>query len=196
MRTTIKILASVAVLTVFGTALAGDIYQIDPVHSSISFKIRHLVISKVKGRFDEFSGTIDFNEKELSRSKAEVEIATASVDTDNKDRDQHLKSAEFFDVKKYPTMTFKSKRIDRKGEKLVAVGDLTLHGVTREVELPIEFGGKIVDPWGKTRIAFEGNATIDRTQFGLKWSKTMDNGGLMVGNEVNISLSVEAIKQQ
>ncbi len=195
MHSTIKLLTAIACLSVFGSAQAGDIYQIDPVHSSITFSVRHLVISKVNGRFDEFTGTIDYDEKDISKSAAELSISTASVDTDNEERDQHLKGEEFFEVGKYPKMTFKSKRIEKKGDKMIAVGDLTLHGVTREIEIPFEFGGKIVDPWGKTRIALEGSATLDRTQFGLKWSKTMDNGGLMVGNEIKIALSVEAVKQ-
>ena len=196
MQSTIKRIVVIAGLFVFGSARAGDIYQIDTVHSSITFSVNHLVISKVNGRFGEFTGKIDYDEKDISKSAAEVSIATARVDTDNEERDQHLKSAEFFDVDKYPTMTFKSKRIEKKGEKLSAVGDLTLHGVTQEITIPIEFGGKILDPWGKTRIALDGSTRLDRTQFGLKWSKTMDNGGLMVGNEVRISLNIEAVKQQ
>lgn len=195
MHSTIKLLTAVACLLIFGSAQAGDIYQIDPVHSSITFSVRHLVISKVNGRFNEFTGTIDYDEKDISKSAAELSISTASVDTDNEERDQHLRGKEFFEVGKHPKMIFKSKRIEKKGDKMIAVGDLTLHGVTREIEIPFEFGGKIVDPWGKTRIALEGSATLDRTQFGLKWSKTMDNGGLMVGNEIKIALSVEAVKQ-
>ncbi|MDQ7053998.1 MAG: YceI family protein [candidate division KSB1 bacterium] len=183
-------------LLLVGTALSADRYQIDPVHSSIAFSVRHMVINKVKGNFKEFTGTILYDEKDISKSSVSVTIQAASIDTDNSKRDDHLRSADFFDVQKYPTITFKSKRIVKEGDGYVAIGDLTMHGVTREVRIPFQILGKVVDPWGNTRIGVEASLILNRHDFGISWSKTLDNGGLVVGNEVMIELNIEAIKQK
>jgi len=174
---------------------AADVYQIDPAHSSIAFSVRHLVISNVSGKFNEFSGTIFYDEQDFTKSTTQVNITTASIDTDNERRDNHLRGADFFETEKYPAISYKSKRIEKRDNGYVAVGDLFMHGVAKEIEIQFSVVGKIVDPWGKTRIGLEGSATLDRNDFGLTWSQTMDNGGLVLGNKIKITLNVEAVKQ-
>lgn len=191
-----KILALSTLLLLFGgAAQAADTYQIDPVHSTVNFAVKHLVINTVRGNFTEFSGKIVYDEADITKSSVDVTIKAASVNTGNDKRDTHLRSAEFLDAQKYPEILFKSKEIKKEGDGYVVVGDLTLHGVTREVSFPFQILGKIKDPWGKTRIGLEASLTINRQDFGVSWSQTMDNGGLMVGNDVKIELNVEAVKE-
>ncbi len=183
-------------LLMAGTALSADRYQIDPVHSSIIFSVRHLVINKVKGNFKEFSGTIYYDENDVTKSSVEVTIKTASINTDNAKRDAHLRSPDFFDAAKYPEITFRSKRIIREGDRYVAIGDLTMRGVSREIRIPFKIIGKVTDPWGNTRIGVEASLTLNRQDYGISWSQTLDNGGLVVGNEVDIELNIQAVKQK
>lgn len=175
-------------------ARAADTYQIDPAHTSIGFAVRHLVLSKVKGNFKEFAGSIVYDEEDITRSSVDVTIQADSINTENAKRDKHLRSPDFLDAEKFPTLTFKSKRIEKRPDGLVAVGDLTIHGVTREVAMPFTILGKVVDPWGDTRIGAEASLTINRHDYGVSWSKRMDSGGLVVGDDVEIEISVEAIK--
>lgn len=175
-------------------ARAADTYQIDPAHTNVGFGVRHLVLSKVKGNFKEFAGTIVYDEEDITRSSVNVTIQAASINTENAKRDKHLRSPDFLDAEKFPTLTFKSKRIEKSQNGIVAVGDLTIHGVTREVALPFTLLGKVVDPWGNTRIGAEASLTINRHDYGVSWSQKMDSGGLVVGDDVEIELSVEAIK--
>ncbi|MFQ5587395.1 MAG: YceI family protein [Nitrospiria bacterium] len=171
----------------------ADIYEIDPGHTHIGFSIKHMIISNVKGKFNTFSGTAEVDEKDNIKT-AVVEIDPASIDTDHEKRDKHLRAPDFLDVKKFPKMTFKYTRTkSRKGNHYVIVGDLTLHGVTKEVELDMELLGKIKDPWGNHRGGVTGTAEIDRRDFGIVWNKLLETGGLVVGNKVKISLEVEAI---
>ena len=183
-------------LLLAGTALSADRYQIDPVHSSIAFSVRHMVINKVKGNFKEFSGTIYYDENDITQSSVEVTIKTASINTENPKRDAHLRSPDFFDAANYPEITFRSKRIVKEGDHYVAIGDLTMRGVTREIRIPFEITGKVTDPWGNTRFGVEASLTLNRHDYGISWSKTLDNGGLVVGNEVKIELNIEAVKQK
>ena len=176
-------------------ASAATVYQIDPVHTSITFSIRHLVISNVKGRFTKFKGTITLDENDLTRSKVDVTIDAASINTGNEKRDEDLRSENFLDVKKYPTITFKSKSIEKTGENTyLLVGDLTIHGVTREVRIPVTFHGIIKDPWGYQRLGAHAAVTINRQDFGISWNKTLEGGGLVVGNDVHIDINLEAVK--
>jgi polyisoprenoid-binding protein YceI len=173
-----------------GASFAAD-YTIDPTHSSINFTIKHLV-SKVNGRFNDFSGTFSFDPKKLGESKADVTIKTASISTENDKRDTHLKSADFFDVEKFPTITFKAKKVTAAGkDKFKLVGDVTMHGVTKEETFDIEFGGAAKDPWGNMRSGFTATSKLNRKDFGIIWNKTLDNGGYMLGDDVAIVLQLE-----
>jgi len=175
---------------------AAATWNIDPDHSNVGFKIRHLMISNVKGNFDKHSGTVDLNEKDITKSKVEVSIETASINTNVQKRDDHLRSADFFDVAKFPTMTFVSKKVAKAGkDKLKVTGDLTLHGITKEVVLNVDGPSKeSKDPWGNIRKGASATATINRKDFGLTWNKALETGGVVVGDEVNIILEIEMIK--
>ena len=189
-------IAFAAMLIMVAAVSAADTYKIDPVHSHIGFTVRHLVISNVRGNFTDFSGTIIYDPIELAKSSVDVTIKTASINTDNPDRDKHLKSPDFFDVEKFPEITFKSDRIEKKGEKFVAAGKLTMRDVTKEVTISFEFLGTAKDPWGSFRMGIEGATSVNRQDYGISWNKALDNGGVLVGDEVKIDLGVEAVKQQ
>lgn len=187
--------ATAFTLLFISRSLAGDNYVIDPVHSKVGFSVRHLVISKVEGRFTDFSGTIDYNEKDITNSSVNVTIKIASISTDNEKRDGHLKSPDFFDAEKYPEITFVSKKIVKRGDGYVAVGDLTMRGVTNEIEVPFVIHGTVQGPWGNTRLGVEANLSLNRMDYGVKWNNKLEGGGLVVGEEVKINLLIEAVKQ-
>lgn len=188
-----KILALAAVLTLLAPAVRAETYEIDAVHSQIGFRIRHLV-GKVPGRFTGFSGTIEFTPGKPETWKVAAKIDPATINTDNEKRDGHLKSADFFDVAKYPEMSFKSVKVaDVKGETAKLHGELTLHGVTKPVVLDLELGGTTKDPWGNTRAGFTAAGKINRKDFGIVWNKALDTGGLMLGDDVAVSLDIEAV---
>src|ERR1700749_431680 len=173
---------------------SGD-YNIDPAHSRIGFAIRHLEINWVEGRFKDFKGTIHFDEKDASKSSVEFSAKVASIDTGVEPRDKHLRTADFFDVEKFPEMTFKSTRVERKGKDgYVLHGDFTLKGVTKQVSLPFNVAGAIKDPWGNTRFGVQAQTKIDRRDYGITWGKALDNGGLDVGKERTIERSLGARK--
>lgn len=202
MRITKGILALVVAL--FSIALAASdesraeavTYAIDPDHSQVIFKVKHMGISTVTGRFDLVEGSYTFDEAEIGNSSVETTIQTASVNTNKQKRDDHLKSPDFLNVDKYPTITFKSKEVKKGGDGLIIVGDLTINGVTKQVELDAEYGGKAVDPMGNERTAFTAETKIDRKDYGITWNKTLDTGGLVVGDDVRIELEVEGIKKK
>ena len=175
----------------------GATYSIDPEHSNVQFKVRHLMVSNVKGVFGKVQGIIDIDDKDISKSKVKVTIDTESINTGVAKRDEHLRSADFFDVSKYPAMTYVSKKVMKSGEgKLKVVGDLTLHGITREVVLDVEGPtSETKDPWGKMRRGASAVTTINRKDFGLTWNKALETGGVMVGDEVVINLEVEMIRE-
>lgn len=175
---------------------AAATWTIDPDHSNIGFKIKHLMVSNVKGTFDKHTGTVDLNEADITKSKVNVSIQTASINTNVELRDAHLKSADFFDVAKYPTMTFVSKKIVKAGkDKLKVTGDLTLHGVTKTVVLNVDGPTKeIKDLYGVIRKGATATTTINRKDFGLNWNKALEAGGVVVGDEVSITLEIEMIK--
>jgi polyisoprenoid-binding protein YceI len=170
-------------------------YTIDKVHSEVAFQVRHL-LTKVRGRFAEFSGTIEFEPQHPELSSVSVTIDASTVDTDTPDRDAHLRSDDFFAVGTYPSITFESTRVVKKDDETFdVVGRLTIRGVTKEVTLPVDYLGTAKDPWGNTRAAFETTLKINRKDFGLAWNAALETGGFLVGDDVQISLSVQAIAQ-
>ncbi len=177
------------------TALAETArYAVDPDHSTVEFRVAHMVVSKTSGRFMEYDGFIDMDPEALTVKTIEATIKTASVTTNHQKRDAHLRGPDFFDTDKYPTMTYKLKSYRKTGEEYTAVGDLTLLGVTREITLVGKFNGAVKDPRGAVRAGFAAEGKLNRKDFGMNWSKTMDNGGLVVGDEVFIKLDIECIK--
>ena len=170
-------------------------WEIDVSHSAVHFFVRHMVISKVHGRFARWSGTIHLDEADLTRSSVEVSIDASSIDTQVADRDAHLRSADFLDVARYPTLTFRSKRIEKAGDRYRVSGDLDLHGVVREVTLDAEFAGTGKDPWNNERAGFSAGASIDRREFGLVWNAALETGGVLVGEKVEIAIELEAVKK-
>jgi polyisoprenoid-binding protein YceI len=175
--------------------IPGGEYRIDPAHSVIGFAIRHLEISLVRGRFKSFTGIIRYDDKDLSRSSVEFAAKIESIDTGVERRDGHLRTADFFDAAKFPEMTFKSTRVERKGrDRYVLHGDFTLRGVTKPISLPFTIAGAIKDAQGNTRFGVAAQTKIDRRDYGITWGKPMENGGLDVANEVMIDLQLEAVK--
>lgn len=177
-------------------ALAGTTtYKIDPRHSSAQFAVTHLMISTVRGEFHAVNGTVNVDDSDITKSSVEVTIDASTVDTREPDRDKDLKSPNFFDIEKYPVINFKSTKVQSAGPgKLKVTGDLTLHGVTKSVVLDITAPKPpIKDPWGLQRTAVSGTTKINRQDFGMNYSKTLDNGGLMISNDVDITLDVEMI---
>jgi polyisoprenoid-binding protein YceI len=170
-------------------------FTIDIAHSSVNFKVAHMVISKVRGSFQTFEGTINLDQEDIAKSSVHVTIEVASIDTANEKRDEHLRSADFFDAANHPQITFKSTSVRKSAEGYVATGDLSIRGTTHRVELPFTIKGPITDPWGSRRVGFEIDPImIDRREFGLSWSQALETGGLIVGDEVDIELEVEAIE--
>jgi polyisoprenoid-binding protein YceI len=169
-------------------------YVVDPDHSIVEFKVAHMVISKTTGHFKDYTGFIDMDPEAGTVKTIEATIKTASVTTNQEKRDAHLRNADFFDVEKYPTMTYKMKSYSKAGDGYSAIGDLTLHGVTKEVTLTGNFNGVTKDPWGNTRAGFTAEGKLNRKDFGMVWNKALDSGGLVVGDEVWIKLDIECIK--
>ncbi len=171
-------------------------WTIDPVHSVAEFKVKHMMISNVKGHFSKLSGTLTLDESNITGSKVEAGIDVASIETRDPQRDAHLKSADFFDVEKFPTMGFKSTSIKRTGDGELAVeGDLTIHGVTRKVTFAVEGPTPAAkDPWGNTRVGISATTKISRKDFGLTWNAALETGGILVGDEAVITLDVQFIK--
>jgi polyisoprenoid-binding protein YceI len=171
-------------------------WNIDPVHSVAEFKVKHMMISNVKGQFTGISGILTFDENDVANSRVEATIDAASINTRDVQRDEHLKSSDFFEVEKFPTLSFRSTRVKRTSDDELAVtGDLTIHGVTREVVFKVEgptTAGK--DPWGNTRIGLSAVTRINRKDFGLTWNAVLETGGILVGDEVTITLDVQFVK--
>jgi len=177
------------------TQAAVQTFAIDKAHSEVLFQVRHLV-TKVRGRFTSFNGTVVLDEEHPDRSSLNFVVAADSVDTSTADRDAHLRSADFFDVEHYPTLTFVSSTIEKKtGERYDVAGTLTIRGVSKPVTLPVDFLGFAKDPWGNVRAGFETEITINRKDFGLTWNAALETGGFLVGDEVKITVSVQAVRQ-
>ncbi|GFO55001.1 polyisoprenoid-binding protein [Geomonas sp. Red276] len=196
MKRTIASIAALIALSIPGLALAST-WTLDPDHSNVGFKVRHLMVSNVKGNFERFTGTIDINDKDVTKSTVQVSIDTNSINTNVQKRDAHLRSADFFDVAKYPTMTFVSKKVAKAGKnKLKVTGYLTLHGITKEVVLDVEGpSAESKDPWGNIRKGATATAKINRKDFGLVWNAALETGGVAVGDEVTITLEAEMIRK-
>ncbi|MFZ0389856.1 MAG: YceI family protein [Calditrichia bacterium] len=190
------LISLIAGLCLVGGLFASGTYVIDPVHSNIGFSVRHMVISNVEGEFQEVDAVLTWDEDNPENSAIKATVQTSSIDTDNEKRDNHLRSADFFDSETHPEMTFESKNIKKVDEnEYIAKGDLTIRGITREVEVPITILGKIKDPYGNTRIGAQSSFVVNRHDFNLNWNKMLESGGLVVGEDVKINLDVQMIKQ-
>ncbi len=191
-----KRFAAIATFVLAAAPLFADTYVIDKNHSEATFKVRHLM-SKVSGKFVDFAGTINVDSQKPAEGKVEFTIKAASIDTGVADRDKDLRSANFFDVEKNPEINFKSVSIKATARKNVydVAGDLTMHGVTKRITLPVEFLGFAKDPWGFQRAGFSLETTLNRQDYGLNWNKALDNGGFLVGDDVDIAINIEAVKK-
>lgn len=176
-------------------ACFGATYKVDPDHSSVAFTIRHIV-SKVTGHFKEFGGEIDFDSKKPETFRTKFTVQTKSIDTTNQKRDEHLRGADFLDVEKHPTMTFETRKTTKSGKNIKAQGDLTLHGVIKPVTFTVEFLGADKDPWGNHRAGFAATTKLNRKDFNIIWNKTLESGNLLLGDEVEINVQLEAIEQK
>jgi len=177
-------------------AFAGE-YKLDESHTQVGFKIKHLVISTVSGRFNKFKGGFKFDSGSGKLENLKISIDADSIDTNEPDRDKHLRGKDFFDVEKFKTLEFVAKDVTYKNNKPMAIkGNLTIHGVTKPVNLKVDFKGEATDPWGNQRVAFEANSRVNRKDFGLKWNKALDKGGVMIADEVDIIIEGEAILQK
>ncbi len=175
-------------------APAAGTYDIDKSHSAVEFVGRHLMLTKVRGRFGDFSGTVTISDEPL-QSRADVVIQAASVDTGDEKRDGHLRGPDFLNVEEFPTLEFHSTRLEPEGENWKLEGDLSIRGVTRPVTLDVDYDGAVVDPWGNQRIGFSARTEIDREDWGLTWNVALETGGVLVGRKVAIDLNVAAVKR-
>ncbi len=177
---------------------AAEVFAIDPSHSEIGFKVRHMGITNVRGNFNSFSGSFDLDTKDLAKTTGHATIEVASIDTDDEKRDGHLKGPDFFDVEKFPKMEFKStavKNVNMKDTTCELVGKLTIKGVTKEITLKVKGGGVAKNPWGQTVAGFTAQGVINREDFGLTWNKALETGGFLVGKEVTLDLAFEAAQK-
>lgn len=196
MRKLVKSLLAVIAVALPGSAFAAD-YVIDPSHTSVGFTVRHLMVTKVRGSFEKVSGTVKYDPNEPEKIVIDATIDAASINTGEAKRDEHLRSPDFFDVAKHPTLTFKSKKAKVLGKgKLEVIGDLTIRGVTKEVTLQVEgLDQEIKDPWGNVRRGATATTRINRKDFGLAWNQVLETGGVMVGEDVDIQIDVQLIRQ-
>ncbi|HKI01366.1 MAG TPA: YceI family protein [Thermoanaerobaculia bacterium] len=190
-----KLFAAVALSALATLPLQADTFAVDTVHSEIGFQVRHFV-SQARGRFNEFSGTVEMDPKNLPASSVDFKIKAASIDTNQPDRDKHLRSADFFDVEKFPEITFKSKSVKSTGENTFDVtGTLTMHGVSKDVTLPVTYSGQIKDQRGNVHAGFSTSVTINRKDFGVNFNQALDNGGVVLGEDVKVNIDLETIKK-
>jgi polyisoprenoid-binding protein YceI len=192
MKTTIHYWAGICLALSIVQPKAADTYNIDPTHSNVGFAVTHMVINTVRGKFTEFTGTVSLEGNQVKEASGTIQAK--SIDTGIERRDNHLRSPDFFDAAKFPTITFQSKRIEKQGSENVLVGDFTMHGVTKEISLPVSIKGPIKDPWGNSRIGLQARAKVNRREYGLKYSQALEAGGLVVGDEVELEINAEAVK--
>jgi polyisoprenoid-binding protein YceI len=191
-----KVFTAMALTALAALPVRADVYSIDKGHSEVSFQVRHL-LSNVRGRFKDFAGNVNLDPANLEKSSVDFHIKTASIDTDEPNRDKHLQSPDFFDATKNPEITFQSKGIKKTGKDTYDVtGDFTMHGVTKQITLPVTFLGTAKDPWGNQRAAFSTDLTIDRKDYNINWNKALDNGGALLGDDVKISINLETVQQK
>ena len=191
MRTWIAALA--AALVIGSPALAADTYKVDPAHSSIGFSVRHLGISNVKGKFTEFAGTLVLEGEALKEAAGTIQVK--SVDTGVAQRDNHLRTADFFDATNYPTITFKTKSVETKGGEVVMIADFTMRGVTKELRLPVTLSKPIKDPWGNMRVGLGAKTKLNRRDYGINYHQLLETGVAAVGEEVELDINAEAVKE-
>jgi polyisoprenoid-binding protein YceI len=193
----ITLSATLSAALTLPAAAATTTWQIDPLHTAAGFSVKHMVIATVRGQFKGVTGTINWDDQDLSKSSVDVTIDAKTVDTSEPKRDDDLRSPNFFDVANYPTITFKSKKIEQvSAGKLKVTGDLTVHGTTKEVVLDVEGPSvAIKDPWGNTRVALNATTKINRQEYGIKWNNKLDGGGLVVSDDVNITIDLEMTKK-
>ncbi|HYE97233.1 MAG TPA: YceI family protein [Rubricoccaceae bacterium] len=176
--------------------VAVQTFAIDPTHSRVGFTVRHLGFSKVRGSFEQFEGIVEMVPGDLSTLRTEATIQAASITTNEAKRDAHLRSADFFETETFPTLSFRSTGVrDVRGDAFTLVGELTMHGVTRAVELDAVYLGEGKDPWGGTRVAFEAGVTVNRKDYGLNWNVALETGGFLVSENVEITLEIQAVQQ-
>ncbi len=175
-------------------------WQLDPTHSSVEFSIKHMMMTTVRGRFKDVRATLTADERHPEGCCVEVEIGVASIDTGDAKRDAHLRSPDFFDAERYPTISFKSKRLegdfDKEGDRFRVLGDLRIRDTTMEIELDCVFAGRGNDPWGKERAGFSASAELDRRDWGLKWNQTIETGGVLVANKLRVEAEVQFVRQE
>lgn len=171
-------------------------YKLDTAHTNVGFKVDHLVISSVTGRFDTFTGTFEYDEKTKQLKNVAVSIEAKSINTNEPDRDKHLRSPDFFDVEKFPKLEFASAGAKQKGKQVTLPAEITIHGVKKKITLNVTIKGTIKDPWGNEHLVFAAEAKVNRKDFGLNWNKKLDHGGLMIGDEVEIQISGEALQKK
>lgn len=176
------------------TAAAVRPFEIDRSHSEVDFQVRHL-LSKVRGRFNDFTGAIAFDQDQPERSHVDVTIQAASIDTGEPDRDKHLRTADFFDVETFPTLSFRSTNVTGTPKRFALTGDLTIRGITRPITLDVTFTGSGKDPWGGERAGFSATGKLNRKEFGLTWNAALETGGVLVGDEVKIAIDVQLVKK-
>jgi polyisoprenoid-binding protein YceI len=187
-------LASITAALLLGSvAYAADTYKIDPAHTSIGFSVRHLGISNVRGQFKEFAGVIVLEDGKITEASGTIQVK--SVDTGVQQRDNHLRTPDFFDATNYPTITFKTKRIETTGGQIVMIADFTMRGVTKELRLPVSFAGPAKDPWGNLRIGLGAKTRLNRMDYGIKYHQLLETGVLAVGEEVELEINAEAVKE-
>ncbi|HSC44360.1 MAG TPA: YceI family protein [Candidatus Acidoferrum sp.] len=195
--TKVLLSAALAGSIAFPASAATTVWQIDPAHTAAAFSVKHLMISTVRGQFKGVTGTVTWDDQDVGKSSIDVTIDATTVDTGEPMRDKDLKSDKFFDVAKYPAITFKSKKVENvSAGKLKVTGDLTIHGVTKEVVLDVEGPSNAVkDPWGNTRVAASATTKVNRQDYGVKWNANIDGGGVVVGDDVNITIDLEMTKK-
>jgi len=189
------IAASLCVLLIHSFVWAVDTYKVDRDHAAVGFAVKHLLIYDVRGNFEEFEGAILLDDKDIAKSSFSGTIKTASINTGHQQRDEHLRSSDFLAAEQHPEITFRSTQIKKVSVGYIAIGILTSRGVSREIELPFTVFGPVRDPWGNHKIGVQARLTVNRLDYGVSWNKSMDNGGLVVANEVEIEIAAEAIKQ-
>ena len=193
-----SLVSTLLVMLLFTSLLvsAETKYAIDPSHTSVDFTVSHMVISSVTGKFKEVSGSLTAKGDDFTDARIDVLIPAKSINTENEKRDQHLRGADFFDVEKFPDVKFKSVSVKKTADNTYIIsGDLTMHGVTKTVDLKTTFKGSVKSPWGQTVVAFKATTVLPRKEWGLSWNKAMEAGGVLVGEDVELTLNVELVKQ-
>ena len=190
-----RIVIIMVVIAAMAVTVNARKWEFDKAHSTIGFSVRHMVISKTTGGFEDYSGNVFFSGENFDKGNVEITIQIASINTENQKRDDHLRSADFFNAEKFPTMTFMSKKVISEGDdKFKIIGDLTIKDVTKEVVLDVEFHGVVTDPWGNTKAGFTAGTTINRQDFNVAWDNKLKDGSLIVGNDIDINLEIELAK--